>query len=81
MTHALVPAQTMQGGCDEYMRFFLFKKTWPKADIDSLIGRLAGNADEDEMIAVGVIPFAEMFKVHNHDAMLSSQHSVILAGS
>eukprot|EP01052_Picozoa_sp_SAG31_P010359 SAG31_NODE_566_length_14037_cov_32.372148_7_plen_51_part_00 len=23
------------GGCDEFMRFFLYKKVWPKADVSS----------------------------------------------
>jgi len=30
------------GGSDEFMRFFLYRKAWPQADIEALEGKLTG---------------------------------------
>ena len=48
------------GGSDEFMRFFLYRKVWPKADIEALEGKLTGLLEEGEMIHLQVLPYSDL---------------------
>lgn len=50
------------GGCDEYMRFLLYRKTMTQHEISQYQGRLTGNIDEGESIALKIVKFNEVAK-------------------
>ncbi len=51
------------GACDETMRFYLFTKIMPQADIDALTGKLTGNKEEGESICLWIVPFEQAAQV------------------
>ncbi len=48
------------GGSDEYMRFFVYRKSWPTADIEALEGKLTGLRDSGELITLRVIQYPNL---------------------
>jgi 8-oxo-dGTP pyrophosphatase MutT (NUDIX family) len=48
------------GGCDEFMRIFLYTAYMTKVEIDAINGRKTGMADEGESIKVAIVPFHEL---------------------
>ena len=48
------------GGCDEFMRMFLYKTTMAREKLDELQGRQTGVSEEGEKIKVKVIPFGDL---------------------
>ena len=48
------------GGCDEYIKFYLYRKCMPENEILELEGRLTGNIEEGEEIKLNVIPLDEL---------------------
>jgi ADP-sugar diphosphatase len=48
------------GGCDEYMKIFLYKTNMTVAEKDKLDNKNRGNGDEGEKIKVKFIPFHEL---------------------
>lgn len=50
------------GGCDEFIRIFLFKTSMPKAKLRELEGRETGEKHEGEKIKIKVIPLENLAK-------------------
>ena len=50
------------GGCDEFLRLFLYRKTISKPELLKLQGKCTGNASEGEQITLKVIPMADLIK-------------------
>ena len=48
------------GGSDEFMRFFLYRKKWPKAEIEALEGKLTGLRESGELIKLTVLPYEDL---------------------
>ena len=48
------------GGSDEYMRLFLYRKIWPRADILALEGKLTGLRDHGELISLKVLQYSDL---------------------
>ncbi len=47
---------TSPGGCDEYLRYYLFRKEVDQAFISELQGKLTGVAEENEYITLKILP-------------------------
>eukprot|EP00741_Cyanophora_paradoxa_P015764 tig00020904_g15219.t1 len=50
------------GGCDEFIRVFLYRETLPRAKITELEGRLTGCLDENESITLKIIPLDDLWR-------------------
>ena len=48
------------GGCDEYIKFYLYREWMLEREILEMQGKMTGNADEGEKIRVGVVPFKRL---------------------
>ena len=48
------------GGSDEFMRFFLYRKKWPMAEIEALEGKLTGLRESGELIKLTVLPYEDL---------------------
>ena len=48
------------GGSDEFMRFFLYRKKWPMAEIEALEGKLTGLRESGELIKLTVLPYDDL---------------------
>ena len=48
------------GGSDEFMRFFLYRKMWPKAEIEALEGKLTGLRESGELIKLTVLRYPNL---------------------
>jgi ADP-sugar diphosphatase len=50
------------GGCDEFMRLFVYHKDVPQEKLDKLKGKLTGNRDHGELITLKIVPLADLWK-------------------
>eukprot|EP01133_Synstelium_polycarpum_P012264 gene12264-14374_t len=50
------------GGCDEYIRLFLFRDTLDQAKIDELQNKCTGCLSENESITLDVVPLEDLWK-------------------
>eukprot|EP01043_Picozoa_sp_COSAG02_P011233 COSAG02_NODE_410_length_22875_cov_43.282755_14_plen_524_part_00 len=50
------------GGSDEFMRLFVYRKRWPRADIEALEGKLTGLRESGELITLRIIPYADLIR-------------------
>lgn len=50
------------GGCDEFLRVFLFRKRMSKAELGALQSRIYGAAHEAERIALRVVPLGDLWR-------------------
>merc|ERR1719272_144759 len=55
------------GGCDEFIRLFMFRRTVDKAKLAELEGRLTGQREEGERIKLHIVPMHDAWK-HTPDA-------------
>ncbi|KAL0212154.1 hypothetical protein RCL1_005780 [Eukaryota sp. TZLM3-RCL] len=60
------------GGCDEYIKLFLYKKHISSQDFSDLNGRLAGLQDHGEVITVKLVPLEDVVYVTNDAKALSA---------
>ncbi|GAM23497.1 hypothetical protein SAMD00019534_066720 [Acytostelium subglobosum LB1] len=60
------------GGCDEFIRLFLFRDTLEQAKIDELQNKLTGCLSENESITLHVVPFDELWRRSPDGKTLSS---------
>jgi len=52
------------GGCDEFIRLFLFRKEVTPAELKDLMGKEGlGNRDEGEIITLDIVPLEDLWKV------------------
>ena len=50
------------GGCDEYIKLFLYEKDVTKEELDSYMGKATGLMEEGEYICLKVIPLDSLVK-------------------
>mmetsp|Transcript_10490 Transcript_10490/g.15759 ORF Transcript_10490/g.15759 Transcript_10490/m.15759 type:complete len:257 (-) Transcript_10490:113-883(-) len=50
------------GGCDEFMRIFLFRKKVGRAELESFQGRLTGDLSHGEKITLKIVPLSQLYK-------------------
>ena len=61
------------GGCDEFIRLFVFRKEIDKAEMDALIGKTGlGVREEGEVITLDVKPLSELWKCTSDGKTLAS---------
>lgn len=59
--HSLgAPIMPSPGGCDEHIQLYFFSKTIPKKNLDALISKFHGNAAENELIKLHIIPESQV---------------------
>jgi ADP-sugar diphosphatase len=50
------------GGCDEFIRIFLFRKKVEKAELQTFQGRLTGDLKNGEKITLKIVPLDQLYK-------------------
>ncbi|KYR00446.1 hypothetical protein DLAC_02440 [Tieghemostelium lacteum] len=60
------------GGCDEFIRLFLFKETLEQSKIDELQNKLTGALNENESITLNIVPLDQLWKLSPDGKTLSS---------
>jgi ADP-sugar diphosphatase len=50
------------GGCDEFLRLFVYHKDVSQEKLDKLKGKLTGNRDHGELITLKIVPLADLWK-------------------
>ncbi|EGG23960.1 hypothetical protein DFA_06098 [Cavenderia fasciculata] len=60
------------GGCDEFIRLFLFRETLEQAKIDELKNKLTGCLSENESITLNVVPLEDLWKTSPDGKTLSA---------
>ncbi|KAF2072276.1 hypothetical protein CYY_006408 [Polysphondylium violaceum] len=60
------------GGCDEFIRLFLFRETLEQAKIEELQNRLTGCLSENESITLDVVPLENLWRKSHDGKTLSA---------
>ncbi|EAL71818.1 hypothetical protein DDB_G0271376 [Dictyostelium discoideum AX4] len=60
------------GGCDEFIRLFLFRETLDQSKIDELQHKLTGCLDENESITLNIVPLEDLWKKSHDGKTLSA---------
>jgi len=50
------------GGCDEFLRLFVYQEEITSEKLESLKGKLTGNRDEGELITLKIVSLADLWK-------------------
>jgi len=50
------------GGCDEFLRLFVFRDEVTREKLESLQGKLTGVAAQGEMITLKIVPLAKLWR-------------------
>eukprot|EP01097_Dermamoeba_algensis_P005653 TRINITY_DN3587_c0_g1_i1.p2 TRINITY_DN3587_c0_g1~~TRINITY_DN3587_c0_g1_i1.p2 ORF type:complete len:110 (+),score=45.23 TRINITY_DN3587_c0_g1_i1:473-802(+) len=50
------------GGCDEFLRLFVFRKEVKEEELNALRGKLTGLREEGETIALKILPLQDLWK-------------------
>jgi len=53
---------TSAGGCDEFLRLFVFREIVTQQYLDSLKGKLTGNREEGELITLKIVPLSCLWR-------------------
>jgi len=49
------------GGCDEFLRLYLYRRTITRSELDSFEGKATGELEEGEMIKLKVLPLEQLW--------------------
>ncbi|EFA83236.1 hypothetical protein PPL_04026 [Heterostelium album PN500] len=60
------------GGCDEFIRLFLFRDTLEQSKIDELQNKCTGALEENESITLDIVPLEDLWKKSPDGKTLSS---------
>ncbi len=50
------------GGCDEFIRIFLYRQTVTREELESFKGRLTGDLETGEKITLKIVPLHELYR-------------------
>jgi len=50
------------GGCDEFLRLFVYQETVSREKLESLRGKLTGNREHGELITLKIVPLSEVWR-------------------
>lgn len=62
------------GGSDEFMRFFLYKTSISREELNSLKGKFTGSENENEFITLRVIPIDEAPRITPDAKLILALH-------
>ena len=65
-------AHPSPGGSDEFIRFFLHKRSVTRSELDAMRGKATGNIEEGETIVLDLIPRKNLWKMTSDMKALSS---------
>ena len=57
------------GGCDEFIRIYLYKCTMTADELQELNGRITGNTDEGESIIIKLIKYEDLYTIPDCKAL------------
>jgi ADP-sugar diphosphatase len=60
------------GGCDEFLRSFLHKRTVTRTELDAMRGKATGLLEEGEVIILDIVDYKDVWKICSDAKLLSS---------